>query len=119
MTETLLQQVVQIAAIASEVGCSKSVISRILHLYNVRKAAGLDRIMQRISMGNLYNTAVGSACQFSAEQGKDLSWHTVSRCLRVFALKAHSAVTKPLISRKTQKARLTFVQEQVVWTKEN
>ncbi|KAI5609036.1 hypothetical protein C0J50_6038, partial [Silurus asotus] len=34
-------------------------------------------------------------------------------------LKAHSAVTKPLISRKNQKARLSFVEEHVVWTKEN
>ncbi len=57
-------------------------------------------------MGNRFNTAAGIARQFSAEHVKDLSRHTVSRCLREFGLKAHSAVTKPLISRKNQKARL-------------
>ncbi len=31
----------------------------------------------------------------------------------------HSAVTKPLISRKNQNARLTFAEEHVVWTEEN
>ncbi len=46
-------------------------------------------------MGNRFNTAAGIARQFSAEQGKDMSRHTVSQCLREFALKAHSAVTRP------------------------
>ncbi len=45
--------------------------------------------MQRLSMGNRFNTAAGIACQFSTEQK-----------------------TKPLISRKTQKTV-------VVWTEEN
>ncbi len=75
--------------------------------------------MQRLSMGNRFNTAAGIACQFSAEQGKDLSRHTVSRYLREFGLRAHSAMTKPLISRKNQKARLTFAEEHVVWREEN
>ncbi len=35
------------------------------------------------------------------------------------SLKTHSAVTKPLISRENQKARLTFAEEHVVWTEEN
>ncbi len=82
-----------IAAIARKAGRSKSVISRILHLYNVTnsfkspKKAGHprktnareDRIMGRISMGNRFNTEAGIAHQFSAEQGKDLSWHAVSQ----------------------------------------
>ena len=55
-------------------------------------------------MGNRFNTAAGIARQFSAEQGKDLSRHTVSRRLRQFGLKAHSTVTKPLISQKNKKA---------------
>ncbi len=38
---------------------------------------------------------------------------------RVVGLKVHSAVTKPLISRKNQNARLTFAEEHVVWTDEN
>ena len=75
--------------------------------------------MQRLSMGNRFNTAAGIARQFSAEQGKDLSRHTVSRRLRQFGLKAHSAVTKPLISRKNKKARLAFAEEHVVWTEES
>ncbi len=84
-----------IAAIAREVGCSKCVISRILGLYNVTNSfkspknaghpwktnAWEDRIMWRISMGNRFNTAAGIARQLRAEQGKDLSQHTVSRRL--------------------------------------
>lgn len=70
-------------------------------------------------MGNRFHTAAGIARQFSAEHGKDLSRHTVSRRLRAFGLKAHTAVTKPLISKKNQKARLSFAEEHVVWTEEN
>ena len=121
MTETLRQQVVQmkakgmtLSAIAREVGHSKSVISRILKLYKEtdsfkspqkagrpRKTRSCeDGIMRRLSVGNQFNTAAGIARQFSAEQGKDLSRHTVSHRLRQLGLKAHSAVTKPLLSRK-------------------
>lgn len=39
----------------------------------------------------------------SPEQGKDLSLHTVSHHLRKFGLKAHFAMTKPLISRKNKR----------------
>ncbi len=86
VTETLRQQVVQMKANSSKRSWS---ISRILHLYNVTnsfkspKKAGHprkinaqgDRIMQKISMGNRFNTAAGIAHQFSADQGKDLSGH--------------------------------------------
>ncbi len=82
-----------IADIAREAGHSKSVISRILHLYNVTnsfkspKKAGCpqktnaweDRIMQRISMGNRFNTAAGIACQLSTEQGKCLGIQCLKR----------------------------------------
>ncbi|KAF7702517.1 hypothetical protein HF521_001800, partial [Silurus meridionalis] len=122
-----------LSAIARQAGLSKFVISRILNLYNITnsfkstKKAGRprktntreDRILRRISMGNRFHTAAAIAHQFSAEQGKDLSRHTVSRRLRAFGLKAHSAVTKLLISRKNQKARLSFAEEHVVWTEEN
>ncbi|KAF7702952.1 hypothetical protein HF521_021959, partial [Silurus meridionalis] len=115
VTESLRQQVVQmkakgttLSAIARQVGPSKSVISRILNLYNITnslksaKKAGRprktytreDRILRRISMGNRFHTAAGIAHQFSAEQGKDLCRHTVSRRLRAFGLTAQSAVTK-------------------------
>lgn len=129
MTETIWHQVVQmkakgmtLSAIAREVGCSKSVISRILKLYkdtnsfmSPKKAgrphktnAREDRTMRRLSMGNRFNTAIGIVRQFRAEHGKDLSRHTVSHRLRGSGLKPHSAVIKPLISRKNQKARLTW-----------
>ncbi|KAI5608182.1 hypothetical protein C0J50_9566, partial [Silurus asotus] len=89
VTESLRQQVVQmkakgmtLSAIARQVDPSKSVISRILNLYNITnsfksaKKAGRpqktntreDRILRRISMGNRFHTAVGIAHQFSAEQ---------------------------------------------------
>ncbi|KAL7871100.1 hypothetical protein SRHO_G00085970 [Serrasalmus rhombeus] len=87
VTETLRQQVVKmkikgVTLSAREVGRSKSVISRILHLSNTTnsfkspKKAGRpqktnareDRIMRRISMGNRFNTAAGIARQFSTEQ---------------------------------------------------
>ncbi len=50
---------------------------------------------------------------------KDLSRQTVSRHLREVELKAHTAVSKPLISRKNKKARQTYAEERVVWTEEN
>ncbi len=96
VTKTLQQEVVQIKAkgmtlsvMAREVSHSKSVISRTLQIYSdnnsfksPRKAgrplktnAQDDRIMQRLSLGNRFNTAAGIACQFLAEQGKDLSRH--------------------------------------------
>ncbi len=70
-----------------------NLISQILHLYNVinsfkfpKKAghpqktnAREDRIMRMISTGNQFNTEAGIAHQFSAEQGTDLSRHTVSQ----------------------------------------
>ena len=60
-----------LSAITREVSCSKSVISRILHLYNVTKSfksperpgclrktnAKEDRMMQRISVGTWFPTA--------------------------------------------------------------
>ncbi len=39
-----------------------------------------DKIIQRISVSSWFNTAAGIARQFGAEQGKDLSWHIVTRC---------------------------------------
>ncbi len=75
--------------------------------------------MWRLSIGNRFNTAAGIAHQFSAGQGKDLSWHTVSQRLREVGLKEHSAVIKPLVSRKNQKAKFTFAEEHVVWREEN
>lgn len=91
-----------LSAIASEVGHSKSVISRIVMLYTdtnslkspqkagrPRKTNGReDRIIRTLFMGNRFNTAAVIARQFSAEHGKDLSRHTVSRCLRQSGLKA-------------------------------
>ena len=122
-----------LSAIASEVHCSMSVISRRLTLYNDTntfkspKNAGCpcktnvqeNRMIRRLSMRNPFNTAAGIARQFSAEQGKVWSLHTVSRRLREFGLKAHSAVTHPLVRRKNQKARLSFAEEHVVWTEGN
>lgn len=125
VTEGLWKQVVQmktkgmtLSAIARQVDRSKSVISRILHLYKTTnsfkspKKAGRprktnareDRSLRRMAMGNRFHTAAGIARQFSAENGKDLSRHTVSRRLRAFGLKAHTAVTKPLISKKKSKS---------------
>ena len=122
-----------LSAIAREHGHSKSVISRILKLYKEtdsfkspqkagrprKTSAREDRIMGRLSMGNRFNTAAGIARQFSAEQGKDLSRHTVSCRLRQFGLKAYLAVIKLLISRKNKKARLAFAEGHVVWTEES
>ncbi len=62
--------------------------------------------MQRLSIENRFNTAAGIACQSSAEQGRICLG---IQCLREFELIAHSAVIKPLISRKNQKARLTLL----------
>lgn len=64
-----------------------------------------------LSMGNWFNSAVGTARQFSTEQVKNLSHHSV---LTFQSIWTKSAVTKSLISRKNQK-----VEEHVVWTEVN
>ncbi len=62
---------------AREVVHSRCVISRILQVYNnsftspkkvgcpVKTNACEKRIMQRLSMGNQFNTAAGIACQYN------------------------------------------------------
>ncbi len=68
--------------------------------------------MQRLSMGNRFNTAAGIACQFSNEQGKNLSQHLREVRLQVYSASLSSA-------EKNQKARLTFNEQHVVWREEN
>ncbi len=55
-------------------------------------------------MGNGFSTAAGIA---------------VAACLREVGVKLHSAVTKPLIGRKNQKAKCTFAEKHVVWREKN
>ncbi len=100
---------------------SKSVISRIQCHYSLNspKKAGrpqkANATRGQDNAENLNGESVQHCSWNCSEQGKDLSWHTVSQRLREFGLKAYSAVTKPLISRKNQKAILTFAVEHVVW----
>ncbi len=68
-----------------------------------------DKIIQRISVSSWFNIAAGIARQFGAEQGKDLSWHIVSRRWTESPL--------PLISRKNQKAACKLVQSSLQWWK--
>ncbi|KAI5107439.1 interleukin-1 receptor type 1-like [Silurus meridionalis] len=96
VNESLRQQDVQmkakgmtLSAITRQVGHSKSVISRILKLYNITnsfksaKKAGRprktntreDRKLRRIIMGNRFHTAAGIAHQFSAEQCLSFTEH--------------------------------------------
>lgn len=86
-----------LSAIARKAGCSKSVISTILHLYNGThsfrspKKAGRPpetnaregRIMWRNSVGCWLYAAAGIVQEFSAERGKGLSRHTVSTLNRI------------------------------------
>lgn len=74
---------------------------------------------KELSVWNRFNTAAGIAHQFSANKGTSLSRHTVPHSLSRFGLKAHSAVTKPVASRKNKKARLAFTEVDVMWTEEN
>lgn len=120
VTEALCRQVVQmksdglpVSAIAREVGRSKSVISRILKLYNdtksfkSRKKAGRprkaspreDRLIQRLSMGDRFDTAAGISRQIT-DVGLEVSRHTVSRRMNEARLNARSPAIKPLISKK-------------------
>ncbi len=95
---------------------------RILHLYNVtnsfrsprnaghprRTNVQEDRIMRRISVESRFNTAAGIAHQFSDEQGKDLSWHSVSIFLENLDWKHTLQLPNLSSAEKNQKARLNI-----------
>lgn len=76
-----------------------------------QKCSREDRIMRRMSLGSCFNTAAGIAEQYRVR--------VCVAHVQAFGLKACTALTKPSISKKNHKARLTFVEEYVEQTDPN
>ena len=119
-----------LSAISREVNRSKSVISRILKLYDKNKTfcptskAGRprittkreDRAMKRFVEKDPFETASGISRKIKKDFDKDVSRFTVSRRLNDFGLKACSPATKPLISKKNKAARITYAETHILWS---
>ena len=105
---TLKTQGMTISAIAKEISRSKSVISRILKLYDDTgsfkspKTSGRPRktthqqnqTIQKLSMVDRFDTAAGIARQVTEEFGMKVSRQTVSRRLWEAGLHARSSVVQ-------------------------
>ena len=114
---SLKEDGLSLSAISKEFGRSKSVISRILTLYNEKKTFRTssklgrprlttkreDRIIKRYIDKDLFDTAAGISQTMSAFHGKEVSRSTVSRRLNECGYKARSPAVKPLISKKKEK----------------
>ena len=135
VTEVLRRQVVQmksgrlsLSAIGRDVGRSNSVITRNLKLhndtnsFNSTKKTGhprVDRIIQRLSMGDRCHTAAEIPRQIISNLAKDMSRHAVSRRLSQDGLKARSPAIQILISKIYKVARFIFAEEHVMWMDDN
>ena len=116
--------------ISREVNRSKSVISRILKLYDDKKTfvpdskSGRprittkrdDRVMKRYVDKDPFDSAAGISRKLKTDLGKEVSRYTVSRRLNEMGLKARTPATKPLISKKNKAARLTYAERHILWS---
>lgn len=140
VTPELRQRIVKLktsgmtlSAISRELGRSKSVISRVLKLYNENKTfkspatvgrprittVREDRGMKRYVTKDPFETAAGISRQIKANSNKEVSRFTVSRRLNEFGLRARSPASKPIISKKNQKARREYAEAHVIWRDED
>lgn len=117
-----------IEEISKQVKRSKSVVSRVLTLYNAtgrltnskkpgrprKTTVREDRVMQRLALKDRFLTA--SQISKDIADVTDVSRQTVSRRLHEIGLYARSPVKKPLISKKNQAARLAFANKHVIWS---
>ena len=129
----LRKQGFTITSIANQLNRSKSVISRIVKLYNEtgrlrspkkvgrpRKTSPReDRIMQRLSLKDRFQSAAGISRQVGQDNDIQVSRQTTSRRLQEIGLFARSPVKKPLISKKNKAARLAFANKHVIWNDDN
>ena len=125
---TLKQSGMKLSNISREVDRSKSVISRILKLYDDKKkfvpASKLGRlckitqrddgVMKRYLDKDPFATAAEISQKLKTDLGKHVSCYTVSRRLNEMVLKFCSSTTKPLISKKSNAARLIYTERHVL-----
>ena len=75
-----------------------------------------DRLMVRLALKDRFNSAAEISRELNACYDCSVSRKTVSRRLTSAGLNARVPSSKPLISKKNQKARLHFSVEHVVWS---
>ena len=117
------------SVISRKINSTKSVISRILKLYDEKKTFSStsipgrprittkrkDKAVKRYVNNNPFETAVGISRKIKILFNKDVSCYIVSHRLNDFGLKVHSPLTKPLINKKNRVARLTYAEAHVIW----
>ena len=102
-----------LSAISRKVNRSKSVISRILKLFDKNKTfcptskanyhkTRRYRTMKRFVEKDPFETASGISCKMKKDFDKDVSIFTISRRPNNFGLKACRPATKPSISKKKE-----------------
>ena len=77
-----------------------------------------DRLMVRLARQDRFKSAAEISRELNASYNCDVSRKTVSRRLVSAGFNARVPASKPLISKKNQKARLKFSIEHVVWTED-
>ncbi|CAI9738964.1 Transposable element Tcb2 transposase [Octopus vulgaris] len=121
-----------LSAISRNVRRSKSVISRVLKLYEetkgfeLNKATGRprkttmrdDRAMKWYVMKDPFETAAGISKKIKVNSGTKVSPFTVIRRLKEFGLKTCYPATKPTIIKKNKLEKLSFVEAHVNWRDE-
>ena len=102
-------------------------ISHVLKLYSEKKtiASPTDigrprittvRAMKHYVTKDTFETAAAISRKIKANTDEDVSPFTLSRRLNEFGFTARSPETKPLISKKSRKARLEYAEARVVWS---
>lgn len=119
-----------VTEISNIVKRSKSVVHRVINKYKQtnsleakpktgrppKTSSREDRKIVSMSKKDRFATAASISREFSEETGNTISRKTVSRRLRSVGLHARVPASKPLISKKNQKARIDFATEHVIWT---
>ena len=118
--------------IAERIGRSVSVVQRIVSQYKstgsfisppktgrpCKTSVKQDRLMVRLSQKDRFKSAAEISRELNVSYDCDVSRKTVSQRLASAGLNARVPASKPLISKKNQKARLNFATEHVVWTED-
>lgn len=118
--------------ISKKIGRSVSVVQRIVALFKStgstvsppktgrprKTSVKEDRIMVRLSLKDRFKSAAEISRELSESYECHVSRKTVSRRLIRAGLNARVPASKPLISKKNQKARLNFSIEHAVWTED-
>lgn len=118
-----------LSAIARELGCSKSAISRIWNVLQGHKfiqvpwkglVVQVKQMQKRTGFCKDSQGAIGSTLKLEMLGSFVLNRATISLSTRPFkTIRTESPLTKPLTSRTNKKPRWSCAEEHVVWTEEN